>query len=421
MFYLSLFFLLATLAGNFFIASQDIRSLWTGVFGALTLVAFILQFTRKKKSASNSQILKKSHPKAQAEKIQQLSQEKDKLNAILQGMREGILVTNETGIITLANPSFYRVFNLETRVEGKSVLESLRNPEIFEILKRVIQEQTALEKEIDFQIHGEEKCILVHLSPLITASKSSGATLVFFDLTQIRRLERTRRDFVANVSHELKTPLTSIRGFAETLRGGASQDPKLFGRFLEKIENNALLLQNLIEDLLKISEIESGRKDWNPEKVEVEPILEEIHQFFTDSLEKNNIQLKIMVPPALEVETEPPAFKQILVNLIGNAIKYTQEGGSIELKAQTEGPWVRFSVQDTGMGIPKKELPQIFERLYRVDKARSREMGGTGLGLAIVKHLVQSHGGEVQVESEEGRGTCFSFTLPRSNGTVLPQ
>lgn len=346
-------------------------------------------------------------------KLKMLNAERDQLNAVLQGMREGLLVTDPKGKIILANPSFYEVFNLETRCEGKTVLESLLNKEIHESLEESLKKQIPIEREISFRLQETEKNIMVHFSPLTSGSKNSGAILVFFDVSQIRKLERARRDFVANVSHELKTPLTSIRGFAETLADGAITDKKIANRFLEKIETNAAQLQNLIEDLLHLSEIESGRAPFQPKNVVVEKIVEDTQKFFQESLEKKKIRMNIEIPAGLSITSEPAAFKQILFNLIENAIKYNKEGGSITLSAVANGKLVRFSLSDTGIGIPKKDLPHVFERFYRVDKARSRDMGGTGLGLAIVKHLVHTQGGEVQVQSEEGMGTQLTFSMPQ--------
>lgn len=227
-----------------------------------------------------------------------------------------------------------------------------------------------------------------------------------------RSLDELRRGFVANVSHELKTPLTCIRGYAETLRGGALEDRQAANRFLEKIESNALQLQNLVEDLLKLSEIESDRMEIKPERLSLRGVVADSSESCHHRIEQKGIQFLNRIPEDLFVQADPKMFCQILGNLIDNAVKYTGDGGVITLEAGRTGSFCRIHIRDTGIGIPEKDLPRVFERFYRTDKARSRQMGGTGLGLAIVKHLVQAHGGEVGVRSEIGKGSEFWFTVP---------
>jgi two-component system phosphate regulon sensor histidine kinase PhoR len=345
-------------------------------------------------------------------KIRTLGTERDHLHAVLQGMMEGLVVTDSETEILLANPSFYGMFALDNRCEGKTVLESLRNNEIHDTLLQALQRQTPYEKEVVIRKQGQEKNLLVHINPLLNPSGLRGAVLVFFDVTPIRKLENSRKEFVANVSHELKTPLTAIRGFAETLLESALKDPAIAKRFLEKIENNARQLQNLIEDLLRLSEIESGRVEFKPAAISLQKAFQQMHEEFSEALKKKRLYLSIELKEDIHVYAEPSALKQILVNLVENAIKYTPEGGRITLDAQREKAHAKILVTDTGMGIPEGDLPHIFERFYRVDKARSRELEGTGLGLAIVKHLVQTQGGETGVQSKVKQGSRFFFTLP---------
>lgn len=346
------------------------------------------------------------------EQLKFLNAERDQLDAVLQGMREGLLVTDQNESILLANPSFYRIFNLENRCEGKTVLEVLINKPLHDILVETIQTRQPAERNIPFNIQGKERHFIVHCSPLTTHSISKGAVLAFFEVTDIRNLERSRRDFVANVSHELKTPLTNIRGYVETLMGGATSDKATTQRFLDKIHQNSKHLENLIEDLLRLSEIESGRSPLKPKTFSALPVFKDTLNIFRDELEKNQLQIEGEIAPDLEVSGEPALLKQILVNLLHNAIKYNRKGGLIKVSAEENGSHAKFTVSDTGMGIPAKDLPHIFERFYRVEKGRSRDQGGTGLGLAIVKHLVQAHGGQVLAQSTEGQGSSFSFTLP---------
>lgn len=233
-----------------------------------------------------------------------------------------------------------------------------------------------------------------------------------------RKLEEMRREFVANVSHELKTPLTSILGYAETLRRGAMDDREAAARFLEKIENNAIQLKNLVGDILKLSEIESERLEMRPEPLLLREVAAEIIDRSQQSLEAKEIQCLNRIPSDLQVQADPGAIRQILGNLVDNAVKYNRSGGVITLESEVLGGVCRVTVRDTGIGIPEKDLPRVFERFYRADKAHSRQMGGTGLGLSIVKHLVQAHGGEMRVKSEIGKGSEFSFTVPLVKGNA---
>lgn len=226
------------------------------------------------------------------------------------------------------------------------------------------------------------------------------------------RMETMRREFVANVSHELKTPLTCIRGYAETLKHGALKDPEAAARFVDKIEANAGQLQNLVEDLLKLSEIESERMEINPETIILRTLVTEVADRFQETMEAKRIQCLNRISPEWQVKADPKAVRQILGNLIDNAVKYTPDKGVITLEVEPYGSFCRIVVRDTGIGIAERDLPRLFERFYRADKGNSRQMGGTGLGLAIVKHLVQIHGGEVGVRSEMDKGSEFWCTLP---------
>jgi two-component system phosphate regulon sensor histidine kinase PhoR len=408
---LALLFIAIGLISFFGIPSGEGRSLL--LFASLAMAAIGLIVFRKKITSKSSPASVSTYPLEIHEKIEQLSAERDRLRGILQGMLEGVAVTDSQGTITLANPAFYEMFHLDSRCEGKTLLESLLNKELQEHLESCLKSQNASEAEVTFRLGTEEKICLVHLTPLSDETeKETGAVLVFFDLTTIRRLERARQDFVANVSHELKTPLTSIRGYVETLLNGQPENPEVSRRFMEKIEKNAGLLQELIEDLLRISEIESGRKEWNPKPVFLPEVLHEVERLFSEALEIKNIQCNIQCPPGAAVMSEPAALKQILINLVDNGIKYNRSGGKLGITVERVGDNFQITVADTGMGIPVKDLPHIFERFYRVDKARTRDLGGSGLGLAIVKHLVQAQGGEVGVESDPGKGSRFILTLP---------
>jgi two-component system phosphate regulon sensor histidine kinase PhoR len=239
-----------------------------------------------------------------------------------------------------------------------------------------------------------------------------GMILVFHDLTRLKQLENTRREFVANVSHELRTPLSMIKGYVETLINGAKDDPAVATRFLQTIEKHADRLTYLIEDLLTISRLESGQIVLSLQKFELRPLVDEVLNDLRAKAGDKRCTLENNVPPEIAVRADADRLQQVLFNLVDNSIKYGRPEGRVEIRARLAHPMVEVSVRDNGPGVPPDAIERIFERFYRVDKARSREQGGTGLGLAIVKHIVQSHGGEVWVKSEPGHGATFYVTLP---------
>ena len=243
-----------------------------------------------------------------------------------------------------------------------------------------------------------------------------GTILVFHDLARLKKLERTREEFVANVSHELRTPLSLITGYVETLLDGAKDSPEVAVRFLQTIERNAERLKLLIEDLLVISELESGRVKLSPQAVALRPAVEKVFEDFKSRAADKGARFANLTPE-LSVRADPDRLEQVLGNLVDNAIKYGRAGGTVSVGGRlVEGGQVEMFVQDDGPGIPPEALERVFERFYRVDKARSREQGGTGLGLSIVKHIVQSQGGRVWANSELGHGASFHFTLPQDAG-----
>ncbi len=235
---------------------------------------------------------------------------------------------------------------------------------------------------------------------------------VFFDVTRLERLELIRQEFLSNVSHELRTPLTSIVALAETLEAGAIEDPQNNRRFLTIIQKNASRMHRLIDDILELSAIEAGNVKVRPEPVPLHPLVEDVISSLSAAAVSRNIDLQNLVPPNSEVFADPHRLVQMLTNLIDNAVKFNREGGTVSIRYGNSDR-DRISVEDTGEGIPSHHLDRLFERFYRVDRARSRELGGTGLGLAIVKHLAKSHGGEVTVSSRLGEGTEFTIELPR--------
>ncbi len=342
----------------------------------------------------------------------ELDTEKNQLITILDGMVEGVLVTNNQQEILLANPALHLMMDIKESCLHKTTLEAFRKPGLCEAINQVLQEGRPRELEITLEILEDERVLTVHISPLFKKRDIIGCVSVFYDVTRIRRLENMRREFVANVSHELKTPLTSIRGYSETLLSGALDDKQAARPFIEKIEKNALQLQNLVEDILKLSEIESGRMHMNYTPVALRSFVVNLLNDYEVLLKNKKITIENQVSDGLTVSVDLAAMKHILGNLVDNAIKYTPEGGSISIRSSLDGAFFKLEVIDTGIGIGPKDVPHVFERFYRVDKARSRQLGGTGLGLAIAKHLIQAQGGDIGVQSTLEKGSRFYFLLP---------
>ena len=349
------------------------------------------------------------------EKIDDIQQEKAKLDAVIMHMFEGIMVVDEKGVVQLMNPSLRKAFLIDTPVHGRRAVEVVRNSVLSDMLSDLL---TGKERIISHELvitFPDERVIQVNGVAISTLNKIEGAVLVFHDITELRRLEKVRQDFVANVSHELRTPVASIKGYAETLLSGAMEDKQALKEFLGTIHENSDRLVNLINDLLDLARIESGRMKIVPVAMEAVSVVQRCLNILEKTIQDKKLSVTMDLPGDLtKVLADEPRFSQVVLNLLDNAVKYTSEGGSISVKAVSQDKNVRFDVIDTGIGIPEEDLPRIFERFYRVDKARSRDLGGTGLGLSIVKHIVLAHGGEVWASSQLGRGTTFSFTIPRA-------
>jgi two-component system phosphate regulon sensor histidine kinase PhoR len=328
-------------------------------------------------------------------------------------MVEGVLWLDAAGRIQLANPSLGRMLGASGDVRGRTLLEAFRLPELTVLVERLSAERTILGHE--FTLPGPEPRILqINAVVLLDdQNQSEGAILVFHDLTRVKQLEGARQEFVANVSHELRTPLTLIKGCVETLLDGAKDEPMARDRFLHTIEKHADRLTYLIEDLLTLSQLESGRIALNLRATR----LRDVGARVIDSLEARarakQVTLENQIPADLFAQVDGERLEQVLSNLVDNAIKYGRTGGHVIVQGERlADDRTRVSVQDDGPGIPPEAQERVFERFYRLDKARSREQGGTGLGLAIVKHIIQRHGGEVGLQSEVGHGSTFFFTLP---------
>ncbi len=344
-----------------------------------------------------------------AKTLGELRAERDLLSGILEGMQEGVMLLDTSGNVALMNPAFREMLLVRGDMVGRPLLEVVRHAELKELLDRARRLRSACSGEIE--VSGlKPRRLLVRATAF--EGEGGGVLAVFFDVTEIRRLESLRRDFVANVSHELRTPVTAVLSAAETLRYAAARDPEAAERFLGIIERNAERLQRLIEDLLDLSRIESRELKLSPELFPFRPFAQHVAGLFKERADKKGIGLTCSVDGGVEVFADRRALEQIFTNLVDNAVKYCPEGTSVTVGATIDGPLARLTVTDTGAGMDPQHLPRIFERFYRVDAGRSREVGGTGLGLAIVKHLSEAMGGAVRVESEIGRGTTFTVSLP---------
>ena len=353
------------------------------------------------------------------EKIERLGDEQAKVRTILDGMTEGVVALDDRGRLLLLNPAARAMFAVGNGIaEGRPFLEVIRQKELLDLVYEVRASGTPARHELELG-PPINRVVAARGAPVGLGPETPGVLLVLHDVTELRRLERVRSEFVANVSHELRTPLTCIKGYLETLLDGALDDPEHARRFLEVAGTHAERLDRLIDDLLELSNIESGRVTMVPMQLDLGDVVAGVAAMFERQTTQGGQTLERAVPAGLTVHADRDRLVQILVNLVDNAVKFTPEGGRIRIEAEP-GPDGRVAVRvrNTGVGIPSTELPRITERFYRVDKTRSREVGGTGLGLAIVKHLVQAHGGELLIESALGHGTTVSFTLPPGEGAV---
>jgi two-component system phosphate regulon sensor histidine kinase PhoR len=339
----------------------------------------------------------------------ELRAERDLLTGILSSMNEGVLVVGGDGRIVLMNPALRAMLLVTQDALGKSVLQVIRNADLKQVLERAGSGEAS---EVELDLAGlMRRRALVRAVPLQDAP--GGVLAVFVDVTELRKLESVRRDFVANASHELRSPLTTVRAAAETLRT-VDNDPKAAARFIELIQRNSERLGNLIDDLLELSRIESRELKLQLEPLELAAVVERALAQHAHRAQLKGITLRQEVAGTPGVRADRRALDHVLGNLIDNALKYCPEGAAVRVGAASENGKIRVSVADSGPGIQSEHLPRVFERFYRVDAGRSRELGGTGLGLSIVKHLVEAMGGSVGVDSRIGSGSTFYFTLQRA-------
>jgi two-component system phosphate regulon sensor histidine kinase PhoR len=412
-----------------------------GLFQTGRLVKTIEEITAFSQAVTSGNFRKRLFPKGKDElaeltrnvgtmsqelqrRLQQVEEEKYMIETILMNMSDGLMLTDLKGMILLSNLAVKNLFGIESDIEGKTVMETLRKAELVDLIDRVVETKETISREIEVT-YPKELFLMVTAAPYFVKGELSGAVLAFHDITRLRQLEEIRKDFVANVSHEIKTPITAIRGFAETLLEGALEDKENAHKFLETIKNHSERLNSLVSDLLTLSGIELGDIKIEKETVDLNNLIDTVFETLKEKAQTKGLYLRKEISPGpQEVKADRNRLIQILLNLVDNAIKFTEKGGiTIRVKGERENTelltlnsqlrnFTEISVEDTGIGIPKKHLSRLGERFYRVDKARSRELGGTGLGLAIVKHLVKAHGWEMQIESIPGKGTTVKIIIP---------
>ncbi|MDE2223503.1 MAG: PAS domain-containing protein [Candidatus Omnitrophica bacterium] len=358
-----------------------------------------------------------SHDNVRNDYLKQLntsSLERENFETILSSMVEGVIVIDGKGRIQHASPNFCQLLELRSReTQGKLYWEVIWNQEINDSLKEALQHKRAIRKEINI-IGPQESFFSMQISPVLDKQdRLSSLIAVFHDITELKKLEKIRTEFVANVSHELKTPLTAIKGFVETLKTSGKDDLVVRTRFLDIISKQTQRLENLVNDLLILSSIESHEVKMNFSAEPLGPIVTSVVTLHKKAMENKEHQLTINIPEDLpRVLVDRQRIEQVFLNLLDNAVKFTPPGGKISVRARRESPYVCVEIQDSGIGIPPEHLSRVFERFYKIDKSRSRDINGTGLGLAIVKHIISTHQGKIEVESAVDQGTTFRIFLP---------
>jgi len=344
--------------------------------------------------------------------LERLAHERDRLEAILETMTEGVLVVGPDARVVLANRSLRSMLAITGLLVGRRPIEAIRNDELAELIDHANQIGGVTGAEIDV-VGVMARRVRVRVAPL-AGGRGQGAVAVLSDVTDLKRLESLRRDFVANVSHELRTPIAAVRAAAETLQNGALADPAAAHDFVDIISRHSERLHDLVEDLLKLSRIEAQKLDLSPVGLDVGELVDHVVDLFALSASRHAVLLsRGQIERGLSVFADRRALEQVLANLVDNAIKYAPRA-SVHISAAHSDGEIRILVRDTGPGIGEKHLPRLFERFYRVDRGRSRDVGGTGLGLSIVKHLAEAMKGRVSVESQVGRGSIFTVHLPQA-------
>ena len=336
-------------------------------------------------------------------------QEVRTLVSAIEAIDQGIWITDAEGVVLRHNEALRSILGTDQELVGQRPLFLLRRTELHDAVLRACREGVASKVEVSMDA-PRSKTLEVYVAPL--AGASGGSAAVFRDVTERKRLERVRQDFVANVSHELRTPIAAILGYAETLRSGALSDSRHAPQMVEIIHRQSERLGELVSDLLELSRLDAGERPLSAASVSLEMVARQAIEAMEPLAAGKRVSIQLRIPPDLTARADRKALEQVLLNLLDNAIKYTPEGGTVELSGERVGDRAHLSVRDTGLGIEARHLPRLFERFYRVDRGRSREMGGTGLGLSIVRHLVHGMEGEVRVASQLGVGSTFTVVLP---------
>lgn len=368
--------------------------------------------------------LQNEHERAVQRQVQQhrhrLSQETARSDALINSMVEGLLLLDANGRVLMANAAMERLFHLGRQIRGRTVMEALRLHQVQELVQRTLVEGRVLQVEIaQTALGGADRHFLVNSACVTNADGAAqDIVLVFHDITRLKLLEETRKEFVANVSHELRTPLSIIKGYAETL-ATLPPDPESTLKFAGIIERHSDRLTLLVEDLLTIAGLESGQMAISWQDLELQRLTQRVIDELESKAEARGVTLENTVPAGLGVSADLGRLQQVLTNLLDNAIKYGREDGKVWVEAYEDRAETVISVNDNGPGIPAEARERVFERFFRVDKARSRDQGGTGLGLSIVKHIVQAHGGRVWVEASKMGGAKFCLTIPAAKTAVV--
>ena len=336
-----------------------------------------------------------------------------RMEAILRGMSDGVLITDIKGNVALANRTFRDLVSANEEIEGKQLIEVLRNAQLIDVFKKALELNSVVSDEIVVSRTNKDLHLLATAVPVYSRDSVTGTVLTLHDITRMTQLEEIRKDFVANVSHEIKTPITAIKGFSETLLDGAIDDKENAVRFLGMIKTHSERLNSLVDDLLTLSRIELGDISIKKTEVNLEQIIDVVFMTLKEKAEKKRLYLKKAISEnAKTIYADKDRLIQIILNLVDNGIKFTEKGG-ITVGTDYAGGMLTLYVQDTGIGIPQNHLHRLGERFYRIDRARSRELGGTGLGLAIVKHLVSAHDWNMTIESDLGRGTKVNIIIDK--------
>lgn len=356
-----------------------------------------------------------AHNLEEAEVSREMHQ--DRLETLIENIGSGVIFIDNKSYITLINREYKQLFNVDpVHFMFRVYYDVIESQEVISIIEEIFRTEKSVKRQVEMNVQVGLRHFETYGAPIIgNHGEWNGILLIFHDITELKRLEQIRKDFVANVSHELKTPITSIKGFSETLLDGALHDEETLRSFLTIILNESNRLQLLIQELLHLSKMEQQVIELQCEAVDLIPLLKEIGMMLSTRLQDKQIILDMDVPNEAIIEGDLPRIKQVFINLMSNAVNYTPIGGKVAVRVKEEQEVVTIVIQDTGIGIENQELPRIFERFYRVDKARSRDSGGTGLGLSIVKHILEVHRGKVTVESTVGVGTTFTVMLYKKN------